>query len=31
VHFLTGRETRVTLEHLFHEFFPDVMALSSRS
>jgi acyl carrier protein phosphodiesterase len=29
VHFLTD-DTRVTLEHLFHEFFPDVMALSSR-
>lgn len=30
VHFLADRTTRATLEHLFHEFFPDVMALSSR-
>ena len=30
VHFLIDRDTRATLEHLFHEFFPDVLALSSR-
>jgi acyl carrier protein phosphodiesterase len=30
VHFLSDRETRAELECLFHEFFPDVMALSSR-
>lgn len=29
VHFLVDRETRAELERLFHEFFPDVMALSS--
>jgi acyl carrier protein phosphodiesterase len=29
VHFLRDRETRGELERLFHEFFPDVMALSS--
>jgi acyl carrier protein phosphodiesterase len=30
VHFLEDVH-RMTLEHLFHEFFPDVMALSSRT
>lgn len=30
VRFLEDRETRVELERLFHEFFPEVMALSSR-
>ena len=29
VHFLTASDTRAELERLFHEFFPDVMALSS--
>jgi len=29
VHFLSDRDTRAELERLFHEFFPDVMALSS--
>jgi len=29
VHFLRDRGTRVELDRLFHEFFPDVMALSS--
>jgi acyl carrier protein phosphodiesterase len=29
VHFLTDRDTRGELERLFHEFFPEVMALSS--
>jgi len=31
VHFLNDRETRTTLETLFREFFPQVMALSSRT
>jgi acyl carrier protein phosphodiesterase len=31
VHFLADGETRAELEWLFHEFFPDVMALSSSS
>jgi acyl carrier protein phosphodiesterase len=31
VHFLSDRHTRAELERLFHEFFPDVMALSSTS
>jgi acyl carrier protein phosphodiesterase len=30
VHFLEDRGTRSELERRFHEFFPDVMALSSR-
>lgn len=30
VHFLEEVQTRAELERLFHEFFPDVMALSSR-
>lgn len=29
VHFLTDRDSRTELARLFHEFFPDVMALSS--
>jgi acyl carrier protein phosphodiesterase len=29
VHFLEDTETRAELERLFHDFFPDVMALSS--
>jgi acyl carrier protein phosphodiesterase len=29
VHFLTAGDTRAELKRLFHEFFPDVMALSS--
>jgi acyl carrier protein phosphodiesterase len=29
VHFLVDRETRAVLAGLFHEFFPDVLALSS--
>jgi acyl carrier protein phosphodiesterase len=29
VHFLTDRDARTELERLFHEFFPDLMALSS--
>ncbi len=31
VHFLCDHDTRVVLEQRFHEFFPDVMALSSRA
>jgi acyl carrier protein phosphodiesterase len=31
VHFLADGDTRTELERLFHEFFPDVMALSSSS
>jgi acyl carrier protein phosphodiesterase len=30
-HFLADRHKRAELEHLFHEFFPDVMALSRLS
>jgi hypothetical protein len=30
VRFLAERDTRASLERLFHEFFPDAMALSSR-
>jgi acyl carrier protein phosphodiesterase len=31
VHFLADGNTRAELERLFHQFFPDVMALSSQS
>jgi Uncharacterized protein conserved in bacteria len=31
VHFLTDRDARAELERLFHEFFPDVMALGRES